>query len=142
MSTIKNGHLLLYCHFTKTIKKPVTSFQSPSLNQEHNGNVYDTVYQYCRNFISIVFKIQKEYALVTSIMKQCLMTSQILTSVDFTKTKKSKYIENKGNIVFYASMSTLLRKIVLQRRLPLRPEIGSRILKISFEHYVFTPSIK
>ena len=45
-------------------------------------------------------------------MKQCLMTSQILKFVDFTKAQESKYIENKENI-FYASMATLLQKIVL-----------------------------
>ena len=31
-------------------------------------------------------------------MKQCLMKS-----VDFPKTQKSKYLENKENIIFYAS---------------------------------------
>ena len=29
MSAIKNGQILLYCHFNKMIKKPATSFQSP-----------------------------------------------------------------------------------------------------------------
>ena len=28
MSTIKNGQILLYCHFNKIIKEPGTSFQS------------------------------------------------------------------------------------------------------------------
>ena len=37
---------------------------------------------------------------VTSIMKQCLMTSQILKSVDSNKSQKSKYIENNENIFF------------------------------------------
>ena len=41
------------------------------------------------------------------------MTLQILKSVDFTKTQKSKYIENKENIIFYTSKATLLQKIVL-----------------------------
>ena len=31
-------------------------------------------------------------------MKQCLMTSQISKSVDFTKTQKSRYLENEQNI--------------------------------------------
>ena len=46
-------------------------------------------------------------------MKQCLMTSQILKFVDLTKTQKSKYLENKENIIFYVSRATLLQKIDL-----------------------------
>ena len=42
-------------------------------------------------------------------MKECLITSQILKSVDFTKAQKSKYLENKENI-FYASRATLFAK--------------------------------
>ena len=34
-------------------------------------------------------------------MKQLLMTSQILKSVGFTKTQKSKYLENKENIFLW-----------------------------------------
>ena len=49
---------------------------------------------------------------VTSIIKQCPMTAQILKSVDFTKTLKSKYLKNKENI-FYASRATLVQKILL-----------------------------
>ena len=38
------------------------------------------------------------------------MTSQILKSADFAKTQKFKYLENKENIIFYASRTTLLQK--------------------------------
>ena len=34
MSTIKNGQILLYCHFNKKIKEPGISFQSPGLSQK------------------------------------------------------------------------------------------------------------
>ena len=37
-------------------------------------------------------------------MKQCLMTSQILKFVNFTKTKKiyiSRYLEKERNIIFF-----------------------------------------
>ena len=61
------------------------------------------------------------------------MTSQMLKSVDFTKTQKTKYLKNKENIIFYASRATLLQKIVLKLRWPLTPEIGSQILKIPLE---------
>ena len=40
------------------------------------------------------------------------MTSQILKSVDFTKAQKSKYLENKENIIFNALRAALLQKIV------------------------------
>ena len=48
-------------------------------------------------------------------MKQCLMTSQILKSVDFTKTQKSRYLENEQNIFLkkisnYTSRATLMQK--------------------------------
>ena len=39
MSTIKNGQILLYCHFNKIIKESGTSFQSPALSQKHGRNV-------------------------------------------------------------------------------------------------------
>ena len=48
-----------------------------------------------------------------------LLTSQILKSVDFTETEKSRYLENKTSfflqkkIINYTSMATLLQKIVL-----------------------------
>ena len=42
MSTIKNGQILLYCHFNKIIKEPGNSFVSPALSQKHARNVYHT----------------------------------------------------------------------------------------------------
>ena len=46
-------------------------------------------------------------------MKQCLMTTQTVKYVDFTKTQNSKYLEIKENIILYASRATSLQKIVL-----------------------------
>ena len=46
MSTIKNGLILLYCHFNKIIKGPVNSFQSPALSQNYVRNVCDTTQWY------------------------------------------------------------------------------------------------
>ena len=40
MSTIKNGQILLYCHFNKIIKGAGSSFQSPVLSQKHVRNVF------------------------------------------------------------------------------------------------------
>ena len=48
-----------------------------------------------------------------------MMTSQILQFVDFTKTQKSKYLENKTLFFFqikfinYTSRATLWQKILL-----------------------------
>ena len=39
MSIIKNGQILLYCHFGKIIKETGTSFQSPVFSQKHVRNV-------------------------------------------------------------------------------------------------------
>ena len=49
-----------------------------------------------------------------------IMTSQILRSEDFTKTQKSRYLENKmvfflqiNKFINYISTATLVQKIVL-----------------------------
>ena len=48
-----------------------------------------------------------------------MMTSQILKSLDFTKTQKSRYLENKTfflqikKFINYTLRATLLQKIVL-----------------------------
>ena len=44
MSTIKNGQILLYCYFSKIIKEPATSFQSPAFSQIHVRNVCHTAH--------------------------------------------------------------------------------------------------
>ena len=41
---IKNGQVLLYCHFNKIIKELGTSFQSPAFSQKHVRNVCDTTH--------------------------------------------------------------------------------------------------
>ena len=46
MSTIKNGQILLYCHFNKIMKEPGTSFQSPAFIQKHVRNVCHTPHDY------------------------------------------------------------------------------------------------
>ena len=45
MSIIKNDKIWLYGHFNKIIKRPETSFQSPSVNQNtaYNTLVFDQV---------------------------------------------------------------------------------------------------
>ena len=48
---MKNGQILIYCHFNKIIKGPGTSFQSPALSQTSTicGNTYDdvTIFEIC-----------------------------------------------------------------------------------------------
>ena len=44
MSTIKNGHISLYCHFNKIIEGPGTSFQFPALSQNNVRNVCHTAH--------------------------------------------------------------------------------------------------
>ena len=44
MSTIKNGQILLYCHFDKGIKGLGTSFRSPALRETHVRNVSHTAH--------------------------------------------------------------------------------------------------
>ena len=51
-----------------------------------------------------------------------MMTSHISKSVDFTKTEKSRYLENETfflqmkKFINFASRATLWQKIVFQRR--------------------------
>ena len=44
MPTIKNGQIMLYCHFNEITKGPGNSFQSPALNQKHDRNVCHTAH--------------------------------------------------------------------------------------------------
>ena len=55
-----------------------------------------------------------------------MMTSQISKSVDFTKTRKSRYLENETLLLLQIkkfSNCTLWQKIVLQQRQPLRIKV-------------------
>ena len=44
MPTIKNGQILLYCHFNKIMKGSGTSFQSPAFSQKHAGTIFHTAH--------------------------------------------------------------------------------------------------
>ena len=51
MLTIKNDQTPLYCRFSKIIKEPGTSFQSPALSQKRVRNVCLTANQYLTKFL-------------------------------------------------------------------------------------------
>ena len=61
-----------------------------------------------------------------------MMTSQILKSVDFTKTKIQKSQEQNifffqiKKLIYYTSSTTILQKIVLQQRYPSRKDFQSK----------------
>ena len=40
----KNSQIVLYCHFSKIIKEPGPSFQSPAFSQKHVRNVSHTAH--------------------------------------------------------------------------------------------------
>ena len=44
MSTIKNGQISLYCHFSKIIKGSGASLQFPALNKKHVRNIRPLVF--------------------------------------------------------------------------------------------------
>ena len=44
MSTIKNGEISLYCHFSKIKKGSGTNLQFPALNKKHVKNVTPLVF--------------------------------------------------------------------------------------------------
>ena len=129
MSTIKNGPILLYCHFKKKNKRAWNQFSVSSIEPKtiqkcfsYSTVVFDQIslWQY------VAFKIYKhQYNFHYVAMP--MVTSQSLKSVDFTKTQKSKYLENKiflvqinKKIVKYSQRATLWQKKLLQRMQPLR----------------------
>ena len=115
MSTIKNGQILMYCHFDKIIKEPGTSFQSPAFSQKHVRNVCHTAQVIWQDlgFKRNKHKCNLHYAAIL------MMTSQILKSAGFTKTQKSRYLENKTfflqikKFINYTSSAALWQRIVL-----------------------------
>ena len=101
MSTIKNGQILLYCHFNKIIKGPGTSFQSPALSQKHVRNVSHIAHLYLTklHFDILRFKRKKRkcnfhYVTISMIM------SQFFKYVDFPKPQKSVHLDN-GTLFFF-----------------------------------------
>ena len=89
MSNNENDQISLYCHPSKTIEGPGTSFQSLALSQNHVRNVCRTAHQY---LTKLGCKINKHHCNFHYIAMP-MMASQILKSVDFTKTRKSRYLE-------------------------------------------------
>ena len=118
MSAIKNAQISLYCHFNIIIKGSGTCFQFPALRQKHDRNVSHTAHQYLTKFHIDSTQDSKEISVsVTSIMQSMpMMTSQSLKSMAFTKTQKSRYLENKTfflqikKIINSASRATLWQK--------------------------------
>ena len=105
MSTIKNDQILLYYHFNKILKEPGTSFQFPAFSQKHVRNVCLTQ---DLGFKRNKHKCNLHYAAIL------MMTSQILKSAGFTRTEKSRYLENETlfflqiiKFINYTSSATL-----------------------------------
>ena len=125
MSTIENDQISPYCRFNKIIKGPGTSFQSPNIESK-TGYKYlsdsKLIFDQVSFWQDLGFKRNKHksnfhYAVML------MMRSQILKFVDFTKTQKSRYLENellfflqRKKFVNYTLRATLLQKTVLQRR--------------------------
>ena len=116
MSTMKNGQILLYCHFNKIIKEPGASFQSPAFSQKHVRNVCHTAQVIWQDlgFKRNKHKCNLHYAAIL------MMTSQILKSAGFTKTQKSWYLEKETlfflqikKFINYTWSAALWQRIVL-----------------------------
>ena len=96
MSTPKIRQILLYCHFNKTIQGPGTRFQYPALNPKHVINMCHTAHQYLTKFHVDSTQDSKEMSMSNfHYVAMPMMMSQILKSVDFTQTRKSRYLENE-----------------------------------------------
>ena len=112
MPTVKDGQISLYYHFNKIIKGPRTSFQSQALSQKHARHVCHTVHQHLKKF-----HFDSKHKCNFRDVAMPMMTSQILQSLDFTKTQKSRYLEKQtllllqiGKFINCTSRATLLQK--------------------------------
>ena len=96
----------------------ITSFRSPALRQKHNLNVCHTSHQNLTKFYFGSTQGSKEISTNCNFhyMTMPMMMSQILNSVDFTKTQKSGYLENETfflqikKLTNYTSRATLRQK--------------------------------
>ena len=82
---MKNYRISLYCHFNKIMKVPGPTFQSPLLSLKHVINICHTAHWYLAKF-------HYNFHYVTMPMVTLQMT---VKTVDFTKTQKSRYLQNK-----------------------------------------------
>ena len=111
MSTIKNGQILLYCHFNKIIKEPGTSFQLQHLAKNMLEMFIIQHTSIWPNFILIGFKTNKHKCNL-----QLMMTSQILKSAGFTETQKSRYLENETFFFFQIKNSLITPQALLYEK--------------------------
>ena len=105
---MKNYRISLYCHFNKIMKVPGPTFQSPLLSLKHVINIFHTAHWYLAKF-------HYNFHYVAMPMVTLQMT---VKTVDFTKTQKSRYLQNKTlpflkKCINYTSRGTLWQKIVL-----------------------------
>ena len=98
MSTVKNGWILLCCHFNKIIKRSGTSFQSPALSPKHVRNViyigiytgiYPSLLWYYLGFKRNKHKCNFHYIAVA------MMTSQILKSLEKSQEWNTSFSSNE-----------------------------------------------
>ena len=121
MSPNNNGQIALYFHFQKIIKEPGTSFQYPVLSQKYLGSNCHTalVFDQISSWYYIGVK-RNNHLCNFHYVAMPVMTLQILKSADFTKTEKSRYLENKTfflqtkKFINYPSTATLLQEVFLQ----------------------------
>ena len=105
---IKNSQISLYFHFNKLIKGPGTTFKSPALSQKHVRNICHTANQYLTEFHFDSTQDSGEISISVNFHygAMSMMTSQILKSVDFTETQKSRYLENETFFKYKNSLIT------------------------------------
>ena len=92
------------------------SFKAAALNQKHIRNVCHTAHLHLTKFLLIAFKFQRNKLKCNFHYEAMpMMTSQILRSVDFTKSQRPRYLENNKTlfslqikkIINYKSKATL-----------------------------------
>ena len=99
MSTIENGYIQLYCHFNEIIKGSGTSFKSPALKENMLQMFCHTAQYYLTKFHFDSTEDSKEVniSVAFNYIAMSIVTSQILKSVDFTRTQKPRYLQNEAS---------------------------------------------
>ena len=100
MSTIRNGQILLYCHFNKDLKGPGTSFQSPAFSQKYVRNICHTAHYLTKFHFDRTYDSKEISIRLTCIMQQRLWRHKIWNLLASQK-HKSLNIENKTFFFFF-----------------------------------------
>ena len=102
-----------YIVINKIIKGPGTSFQSPALSQKQCLSDSTLVFDQMSFWQYLEFKRNK-HKYNSHYTAMPMVTSQILKFVDFTKTKRSGYLENET--FFFLRIKKFIKRLLYDKK--------------------------